>query len=99
MRKVGSLQPAFLSFSFSLSLCIPTFLYFFMASLDIEAKPTRQENNEENNIDYSQRAQWLRAAVLGATDGLVSVTSLMLGVGAVNEDIKIIKFNFLSLNT
>ncbi|EOA25364.1 hypothetical protein CARUB_v10018696mg, partial [Capsella rubella] len=35
------------------------------------------------------RAQWLRAAVLGATDGLVSTASLMMGVGAVKQDIKI----------
>ncbi|KAK7363189.1 hypothetical protein VNO77_05320 [Canavalia gladiata] len=43
--------------------------------------------DEESNIDYSQRAQWLRAAVLGANDGLVSVASLMMGIGAVKEDI------------
>ncbi|XP_020222934.1 vacuolar iron transporter homolog 4 [Cajanus cajan] len=42
---------------------------------------------EESNVDYSQRAQWLRAAVLGANAGLVSVASLMMGVGAVKEDI------------
>ena len=30
---------------------------------------------------FSQRAPWLRAGVLGATDGLVSVASLMIGVG------------------
>ncbi|XP_066346704.1 vacuolar iron transporter homolog 2-like [Miscanthus floridulus] len=35
-------------------------------------------------VDYMARAQWLRAAVLGANDGLVSVASLMIGVGAVN---------------
>ncbi|KAL6634836.1 hypothetical protein ACP70R_027507 [Stipagrostis hirtigluma subsp. patula] len=35
-------------------------------------------------VDYIARAQWLRAAVLGANDGLVSVASLMIGVGAVN---------------
>ncbi|NP_001406648.1 vacuolar iron transporter homolog 2 [Oryza sativa Japonica Group] len=34
------------------------------------------------------RAQWLRAAVLGANDGLVSVASLMIGIGAVNENNK-----------
>ncbi|KAK9901345.1 hypothetical protein WJX75_007573 [Coccomyxa subellipsoidea] len=35
---------------------------------------------------FSQRAPWLRAAVLGANDGLVSVASLMLGVeGGTNE--------------
>ncbi|KAK1296595.1 hypothetical protein QJS10_CPB15g00838 [Acorus calamus] len=38
--------------------------------------------------DYSARAQWLRAAVLGANDGLVSVASLMIGVGAVNQTAK-----------
>ena len=30
---------------------------------------------------FSQRAPWLRAGVLGANDGLVSVASLMIGVG------------------
>lgn len=39
-------------------------------------------------IDYSRRAQWLRAAVLGAIDGLVSVSSLIMGVGAVNRDVR-----------
>ncbi|KAG5040607.1 hypothetical protein JHK85_013083 [Glycine max] len=43
--------------------------------------------SEESDIYYSQRAQWLRAAVLGANDGLVSVSSLMMGVGAVKKDI------------
>lgn len=40
------------------------------------------------DTDYTQRAQWLRAALLGANDGLVSVTSLMMGMGAVKHDIK-----------
>ena len=35
-------------------------------------------------VDYMARAQWLRAAVLGANDGLVSVASIMIGVSAVN---------------
>ena len=30
---------------------------------------------------FSQRAPWLRAGILGANDGLVSVASLMIGVG------------------
>ncbi|WMV12538.1 hypothetical protein MTR67_005923 [Solanum verrucosum] len=42
----------------------------------------------EEEFDYSQRAQWLRAAVLGANDGLVSIASLMMGVGAVQENVK-----------
>eukprot|EP00891_Asterochloris_glomerata_P009038 jgi/Astpho2/9038/Aster-02700 len=36
------------------------------------------EEDEHNH--YSQRAPWLRAGVLGANDGLVSVASLMMGV-------------------
>ena len=35
----------------------------------------------DEHVHYSQRSPWLRAAVLGGTDGLVSVSSLMLGVG------------------
>ncbi|WOL00088.1 vacuolar iron transporter [Canna indica] len=41
-----------------------------------------------SSVDYMARAQWLRAAVLGANDGLVSVASLMIGVGAVNQAAK-----------
>ncbi|KAL5985003.1 hypothetical protein ACLOJK_038840 [Asimina triloba] len=32
-----------------------------------------------------QRAQWLRAAILGANDGLISTTALMLGVSAASD--------------
>ncbi|XP_042490309.1 vacuolar iron transporter homolog 4-like [Macadamia integrifolia] len=52
---------------------------------DVE-RQMREEPKEE--FDYSQRSQWLRAAVLGANDGLVSTASLMMGVGAVRQDIK-----------
>ncbi|XP_004230638.1 vacuolar iron transporter homolog 4 [Solanum lycopersicum] len=41
----------------------------------------------EEDTDYFQRAQWLRAATLGATDGLVTTASLMMGVGAVKKDV------------
>ncbi|KAL4588500.1 hypothetical protein LXL04_001391 [Taraxacum kok-saghyz] len=44
--------------------------------------------DQETAFNYSQRGQWLRAAVLGANDGLVSVASLMMGVGAVKNDVK-----------
>ncbi|XP_052179529.1 vacuolar iron transporter homolog 4-like [Diospyros lotus] len=66
-----------------------------MASLDvIVAVPKNDQNQQtfqesgESNFDYSERAQWLRAALLGANDGLVSIASLMMGVGAVKEDVK-----------
>ncbi|KAI3913776.1 hypothetical protein MKW98_011837 [Papaver atlanticum] len=57
-----------------------------VSNIDIERPQTIEENKDY--FDYSQRAQWLRAAVLGANDGLVSTASLMMGVGAVKEDVK-----------
>ncbi|KAK1414645.1 hypothetical protein QVD17_30394 [Tagetes erecta] len=55
----------------------------------IPVSENKTEHNEhEEDFDYSQRGQWLRAAVLGATDGLVSVASLMMGVGAVKHDVR-----------
>ncbi|KAL1366226.1 hypothetical protein HN51_014088 [Arachis hypogaea] len=56
------------------------------AALVVQPKPN-QVVDQESNTNYTQRAQWLRAAVLGANDGLVSVASLMMGVGAVKHDI------------
>ncbi|RDX73144.1 Vacuolar iron transporter-like 4, partial [Mucuna pruriens] len=43
---------------------------------------------EGKGFDYAKRAQWLRAAVLGANDGLLSTASLMMGIGAVRKDVK-----------
>ncbi|KAK7406898.1 hypothetical protein VNO78_08534 [Psophocarpus tetragonolobus] len=56
-------------------------------AIDVEKKPSQEV--EKRNIDYTQRAQWVRAAVLGANDGLVSVASLMMGVGAVKENVTV----------
>ncbi|XP_047963327.1 vacuolar iron transporter homolog 2-like [Salvia hispanica] len=47
-----------------------------------------EQGDIEQEFDYSKRSQWLRAAVLGANDGLVSTASLMMGVGAVKHAIK-----------
>ncbi|KAJ4748983.1 Vacuolar iron transporter [Rhynchospora pubera] len=59
------------------------------------ANPTNPDQNKDlelgkpdDTIDYMQRAQWLRASVLGANDGLVSVASLMIGVGAASSTMK-----------
>nr|GMD08849.1 vacuolar iron transporter homolog 4-like [Ipomoea batatas] len=60
-----------------------------MAAIEISIpKDCRNQTQipEEESFDYSQRAQWLRAAVLGANDGLVSTASLMMGVGAVKKE-------------
>ena len=67
--------PALSSFGSSLSLLDPYFQ-------DVSLKSQIPDEHEH----YSQRAPWLRAGVLGANDGLVSVASLMLGVeGGSNE--------------
>uniref|UniRef100_A0ACD5UD47 Uncharacterized protein n=1 Tax=Avena sativa TaxID=4498 RepID=A0ACD5UD47_AVESA len=51
-------------------------------------RPSGGTDDDNGAVDYMARAQWLRAAVLGANDGLVSVASLMIGVSAVNENRK-----------
>lgn len=59
--------------------------------LSIAIPEIRKEKVEkdESRDNYQQRGQWLRAAVLGANDGLVSIASLMMGVGAVKSDAKV----------
>ncbi|KAL4347985.1 hypothetical protein GQ457_17G004230 [Hibiscus cannabinus] len=52
----------------------------------IDTKENQIQETDVNEFDYSQRGQWLRAAVLGANDGLVSVASLMMGVSSVKQD-------------
>lgn len=44
--------------------------------------------NIENYLDnhYIKRSNWLRAAVLGANDGIISVSSIALGVAAASLD-------------
>lgn len=53
-----------------------------------ETTPNSDQESQKELFDYSKRSQWLRAAVLGANDGLISTASLMMGVGAVKQDIK-----------
>jgi len=40
----------------------------------------------KHELHFSHRNQWLRAAVLGANDGIVSTASLVLGVAAADPD-------------
>lgn len=44
-------------------------------------------NNSDNYLDphYIQRSNWLRAAVLGANDGILSTASIAIGVAAASE--------------
>ncbi|KAL3525133.1 hypothetical protein ACH5RR_013505 [Cinchona calisaya] len=41
---------------------------------------------QDKAVQKVQRAQWLRAAILGANDGLLSTASLLLGIGAAKDD-------------
>uniref|UniRef100_A0A1J3F9C1 Vacuolar iron transporter n=1 Tax=Noccaea caerulescens TaxID=107243 RepID=A0A1J3F9C1_NOCCA len=63
----------------------------FNVELSERSSPMHQKTRpreEKEEVDYMQRAQWLRAALLGANDGLVTVASLMMGVGSIKEDVK-----------
>ena len=59
-----------------------------MSNKNIEIELGQNEEALVEAEDYSKRAQWLRAAVLGANDGLLSTASLMMGIGAVRRDAK-----------
>ncbi|KAL2547775.1 vacuolar iron transporter-like protein 2-like [Forsythia ovata] len=56
------------------------------ADASSEIKISIKNEEEKKMIELIERGQWLRAAILGANDGLLSTTSLMLGVGAAKED-------------
>ncbi|CAN0929850.1 Vacuolar iron transporter homolog 4 [Linum grandiflorum] len=59
-----------------------------MANNNNQFQSPHKVEEEDEQFDYAKRSQWLRAAVLGANDGLVSTASLMMGVGAVRQDVK-----------
>ena len=54
---------------------------------DLEDQTTKALKTDEA-FDYSKRSQWLRAAVLGANDGLLSTAAPMMRIGAVRKDNK-----------
>lgn len=45
-----------------------------------ELGPVHQHENEPHRGDLSSRLNWLRAGVLGANDGIVSVAAIVVGV-------------------
>ena len=47
----------------------------------------QHQDPKGEDFNYAKRGQWLRAAILGANDGLVSVASLMMGIGAVKREV------------
>lgn len=49
---------------------------------------TKVEPNIDNYLDnhYIHKSNWLRAAVLGANDGILSTASIAIGVAAASDD-------------
>ncbi|KAI3786671.1 hypothetical protein L1987_40542 [Smallanthus sonchifolius] len=54
---------------------------------DVVQRPDKKQRKlfQDEYFDYSPRGQWLRAAVLGANDGLVYAACLTMGVKAAND--------------
>jgi VIT1/CCC1 family predicted Fe2+/Mn2+ transporter len=50
----------------------------------VEEKPKTLDNYLDNH--YIHRSNWLRAAVLGANDGIISTSSLAIGVAAASSN-------------
>lgn len=46
-----------------------------------------------DHTHHSNRAPWLRALVLGANDGLVSVAALLMGVGSGSSDLAVLRLS------
>lgn len=53
-----------------------------------QAPLLEEEESDDEHEHFSHRAPVLRALVLGANDGLVSVASLMAGIGGANDDLR-----------
>jgi VIT1/CCC1 family predicted Fe2+/Mn2+ transporter len=49
-------------------------------------QPATQPNGHPDDPHYVHRTGWLRAAVLGANDGIISVASLIIGVAAATPE-------------
>ncbi len=48
------------------------------------------EHAEPHEVDFASRLNWLRAGVLGANDGIVSVAGIVLGVAGATSHLKTI---------
>jgi VIT1/CCC1 family predicted Fe2+/Mn2+ transporter len=51
---------------------------------------TESERFEPHRVAFASRLNWLRAGILGANDGIVSIAALVVGVAAANSDIRTI---------
>lgn len=53
-------------------------------------EPMRQHRGEPHQAGVAQRLNWLRAGVLGANDGIVSVASIVVGVAGATSSVSAI---------
>jgi len=51
---------------------------------------TDSERFEPHRVAFASRLNWLRAGILGANDGIVSIAALVVGVAAATSDIRTI---------
>ena len=58
---------------------------------DISTEMNLDDEEPCDHEHFSNRAPWLRAMVLGANDGLVSVAALMMGVAGGNADLAVLR--------
>ncbi len=79
------LQRSALGCRWTLSVYFNVWVYsfFYQNSVSCQDKEPRMRHAEKHR---TQRIGWLRAAVLGANDGIVSTASLVLGVAAAGSD-------------
>lgn len=82
-RAVDGLQPARDLITFSPILSSSVSPRAFLKGRDALAEPSRSaERASHREIHRTETIGWLRAAVLGANDGLISTGSLVVGVAA-----------------
>jgi vacuolar iron transporter family protein len=51
---------------------------------------SESERFEPHRVTFASRLNWLRAGILGANDGIVSIAALVVGVAAATSDIRTI---------
>ena len=61
-----------------------------MKKKDIEEKILHHSKEDSHELNHASKLNWLRAAVLGADDGIVSLAGLVVGVAGATTSVSII---------
>lgn len=77
-------------FSFSDFLLCPIRFLFIIILNKKEKRSFRMTNNQEIDKNFSGRLNILRAGVLGANDGIISIAGVVIGVASATESVWII---------